>query len=89
AGEPLRILFDNHGTSNSAVFTVLDRITSSGVFSHTITVEAGSSALLPCIATDGWYDLQITLAGSSNFTQSMVGHVEGAAGVTRPALLRR
>lgn len=88
ATQSVNILFDNRGTTNTAVFTLLDRITGNAGASRTITVGPGQSTAIAYAATNGWYDLKITLAGSGNFMQSMVGRVEGLPGLTRPPVLR-
>ncbi|MET3133848.1 phospholipase C [Oxalobacteraceae bacterium GrIS 1.11] len=88
AGQALSIVFDNTGTTNSAVFTVLDRITAGGLATQTVTVAARQMATLQFKPSNGWYDVKITLAGNSNFMQSMVGHTEGVPGLTRPPVLR-
>ncbi|MQR01480.1 phosphocholine-specific phospholipase C [Glaciimonas soli] len=88
AGQPVSILLDNTGTTNSAVFTVLDRVTSTGQISQTITVAPKSSVTLSLTTTQGWYDVKITLAGDTYFMQSLVGYTEGVLGYTRPPVLR-
>jgi phospholipase C len=88
AGKPLSIVFDNSGTSNAATFTVLDRITSGTAVSQVVTVPARQSASIAFGTTSGWYDVQITLNNNATFMQSLVGHVEGVPGITRPPVLR-
>ncbi|MDB5766364.1 MAG: Phospholipase 4 precursor [Collimonas fungivorans] len=87
-GQAVSILFDNSGTTNTAVFTVLDRITSGSLVTQTVTVAAKQTATLQLNTTGGWYDLKISLGGDSNFMQSMVGYTEGHQGLTRPPVLR-
>jgi phospholipase C len=87
-GQAVSILFDNSGTTNTAVFTLLDRITSGSVTTQTITVAPRQTATVQFATTGGWYDVKISLSGDSNFMQSMVGYTEGQQGLTRPPVLR-
>lgn len=86
-GHALSLVLDNTGTNNTATFTVLDRITKSSNPSKTFVVAPKQSRTVSLSATNGWYDLKITLNNSS-FMQSLVGCIEGTPGITRPPVLR-
>lgn len=87
SGLPVAIAFSNPG-NNPVTLVVVDRIGSGATHSWSITLAGHETKTLNFPTTNDWYDYGITLSGDSNFYQSLVGHVEGTDGLSRPAVLR-
>ncbi|MBI2732355.1 MAG: phospholipase C, phosphocholine-specific [Aquabacterium sp.] len=86
-GQPVTITFSNPG-SKPVTLTVVDRIAAGGTVNWAVTLKGKETRTLSFTTTNDWYDLGVTVNGDSTFYQSLVGHVEGRDGLTRPKLKR-
>lgn len=86
-GLPVTITFSNPGP-NAVTLNVIDRIGSESACRWTVSLAGNETKTLSFPTTDDWYDYGVSLSGDGNFYQSLVGQVQGRAGVTRPAVLR-
>ncbi len=86
-GQPVAITFSNPG-SRAVTLNVVDRIGQGSTVNWAITLNGKETRTVTFPTTQDWYDYGITLVGESYFYQSLVGHVEGRDGVSRPAVRR-
>ena len=83
----MSITFSNPG-SKAVTLNVVDRIGQGSTVKWAVTLAGKETRTVTFPTTQDWYDYGITLVGESYFYQSLVGHVEGRDGLTKPAVLR-
>lgn len=89
-GWPVLITFSNPG-NKPVTLNVVDRIAAGSTVNTVnwaITLNGKETRTLSFATTNDWYDFGVTVSGDSYFYQSLVGHVEGRDGLTRPKLRR-